>query len=198
MPASPEVLNVLREHSVLHAPPGKPFILKSGKESMHYVDVRLSALNPRGLRVIAEELYWRAILGGSASHVAGVALGGCPLATGVSSMSLTLSEVTKEDGSPRYDKIPVFGALYVRPEAKDHGTGKLVEGQFKAGDEVVLLEDVVTSGGSSLKAIEVLRGAGLVVKAVVAVLDREESGGMKIAAEVPFIRLCTLSELLAA
>lgn len=195
MPASPEVLNVLREHSVLHAPPGKPFILKSGKESMHYIDVRLASLNPYGLRVLADELFWRAALafGDGVSYVAGVALGGCPLATGAS----LASRRANDEKGVQPEVLPTFGALYVRAEAKGHGTGKLVEGKFEPGAGVVLLEDVVTSGGSSLKAIEALRGAGLNVKGVVTVLDRQEGGGQKIAAEVPFAALCTLSELLA-
>jgi orotate phosphoribosyltransferase len=198
MPANPEVLKVLRELSVLHAPPGKPFILKSGKESMHYVDVRLAALSPHGLRVIAGELFWTAMsLKTGACLAAGVALGGCPLATGVSSTSLDLSESKKWDGNPWFDNLPVWDAVYVRPEAKDHGTGKLVEGHFEKGWGAVLFEDVVTSGGSSLKAIAALRDAGIDVKAVVAVLDREEGGGEKISAEVPFRALCTLRELLA-
>lgn len=195
MPANPTLLKVLRELSVLHAPDGKPFILKSGKPSMTYVDVRLSALNPRGLIVLADEIFWRLqSLATGATHVAGVALGGCPLATGVSLASLFLN---KEKGV-QPETHPTYEALYVRPEAKDHGTGKLIEGAFKPGDKVVLLEDVVTSGGSSLKAVEALKGAGLDVKAVVAVLDREEGGGEKVRKEgIIFESLCTLKELLA-
>lgn len=188
MPAAPHVLSILRELSVLHAPEGKPFILKSGKESMTYVDVRLTALNAHGLHLLSDALHRETFrVADGARLVAGVALGGCPLATGVSLLSYRLDEANP------------FNALYVRPEAKDHGTGKLVEGSFKPGDSVVLVEDVTTSGGSSLKAMASLREAGLVVKAVVTVLDREEGGGDKIRAEgVPFSALCTLGELLAA
>jgi orotate phosphoribosyltransferase len=178
-------LDVLRKLSVLRAPEGKPFVLKSGKESMTYVDVRLTALNAHGLHILSDELHREVFLvKDGAVLVAGVALGGCPLATAVSLLSYRLDEVNP------------LNALYVRPEAKDHGTGKLVEGGFQPGDGVVLVEDVITSGGSSLKAMAALRDAGLVVKAVVAVLDREEGGGAKIAAEVPFRALYTLRELL--
>jgi orotate phosphoribosyltransferase len=172
-------LDFLRQKSVLHAPPGKPFILKSGAESMTYIDVRLTALSSDGLHAVAEALYER--LAGmkiNANLVAGVALGGCPLATGVSLMS-------------------GLDALYVRPEAKDHGTGKLVEGAFHPGDRVVLLEDVITSGGSTLKAIAALRSAGLTVAGVIAVLDREQGGAGPIQQECPFTALFTLKELLA-
>lgn len=179
-------LEALKSLSVLRAPEGKPFILKSGKESMTYVDVRLTALNAHGLHLLADELHREVFqLKDGVKLVAGVALGGCPLATAVSLRSYLL------------DEMSCFNALYVRPEAKDHGTGKLVEGGFQPGDGVILIEDVITSGGSSLKAIAALRSAGLEVKAVVAVLDREEGGGEKIAAEVPFRALYTLRELLA-
>ncbi len=205
MPANPLVLQALRDHSVLRAPPGKPFILKSGKESMTYVDVRLASLNARALRTISKALFWAAheLLWNqgsgtsSFSHAAGVALGGCALATGVSSISLEFNEAKAAEGGPLYPGASVLDALYVRPEAKDHGTGKLVEGQFHPGADVVLFEDVVTSGGSSLKAIAALKDAGANVKAVVAVLDREEGGGEKISSEVPFRALCTMKELLS-
>lgn len=204
MPADPRVLKVLRELSVLHAPEGKPFILKSGKESMTYVDVRLASLDPRGLRVLAGELFWTAMrLRPGSCLAAGVALGGCPLATGVSSTSLIASELKDGDRNV-HDHLPVWDAIYVRPEAKDHGTGKLIEGRFEKGWGVVLFEDVVTSGGSTLKAIAALRDAGLEVKGVVAVLDREDRdaegklGREKVQAEAPFQALCTLNELLGA
>lgn len=191
------VVETLRKLSVLHAPDGKPFILKSGKESMHYVDVRLAALNPAGLGVLAEELFWEAMrLRTGAQKAAGVAIGGCPLATGVSLASLALSERKDANGRHVHDSLPVWDAIYVRPEAKDHGTGKLIEGSFLKDDEIVLFEDVVTSGGSSLKAIDGLEAAGLKVVGVVAVLDREEGGGAKIGERYPFRALCTLKELL--
>lgn len=184
MPANHHLLSTLRELSVLHAPEGKPFILKSGKESMTYVDVRLTALNPRGLLTLAVDLHREVFQVDGAKLVAGVVLGGCPLATAVSFHAY------------RCDELNPLNVLYVRPEAKDHGTGKLIEGKFEPGQGVVLIEDVITSGGSSLKAMAALRDAGLEVKAVVAVLDREEGGGERISAEVPFRALCTLKELL--
>lgn len=186
------IVEILRQLSVLHAPEGKPFILKSGKESMHYVDVRLTALDPHGLNVLSEGLFLTALsLRIDVTHAAGVALGGCPLATGVCQQSLRHSLGSYPD------IFPAWKTLYVRPEAKDHGTGKLIEGSFQPGAAVVLFEDVVTSGGSTLKAIATLREAGLQVRGVVAVLDREEGGGAKIASECPFRALTTLKELLA-
>jgi orotate phosphoribosyltransferase len=183
------LLNILREKSVLRTTPDKPFKLVSGKTSLVYVDVRLTALDAVGLWAIV-----RSLCGELASledppdslqvdSVAGVVVGGCPLATGVSLHYST--------------GLRVINTLYVRKEAKDHGTAKLIEGSYKPGDRVVLLEDVVTSGGSTLGAIKALREAGLVVLAVVAVLDREEGGRAKIEeAGVAFRALVTLRELL--
>lgn len=194
-----EAIKILRLLSVLHAPPGKPFVLKSGKESLVYIDVRRAALDPHGLRVLSSRLFW--IMSGSGhgipSKVAGVALGGCPLATGVSLAALTASEQRGPDGALVHDCLPVPGTLYVRPEPKAHGTGKLIEGVFEPGESVVLVEDVTTTGGSSLRALQALREAGLVPQGVVTVLDREEGARAAIEAEgVYFKTLCTLSALL--
>lgn len=183
---------LLRNKCVLHAPPGQPFTLASGKTSMHYIDIRRAALDAKGLDLLARVLFDRVQkFGTGVSHVAGVALGGCPLATAVSLESVrALDECRVSMGHPTYS------VLYVRKEPKSHGTGKLVEGVHARGDKVVLLEDVVTSGGSSLKAIEALRDAGVDVAGVVAVLDREEGGGEALRAALPFESLVTLRELL--
>jgi orotate phosphoribosyltransferase len=182
----PELLLVktLQKLSVLRTTADKPFTLASGKSSLVYVDVRLTALSCEGIWVVAPYLYEQVIKYPEVGLVAGVALGGCPLATGVSMCSSTLS------------KKPL-NAIYVRKEPKEHGTGKLVEGKFHALDEVILLEDVVTSGGSSLKAIKSLESVGLKVKAVVTVLDREEGGRALIEKHCPLHALVTLKELLA-
>jgi orotate phosphoribosyltransferase len=170
-----KLLRTLRERSVLHAPEGEPFILKSGATSMTYVDVRLTSLDADGLSVLQDVL--AQAMTRAPDRVAGVVVGGCPLATAVSLRTR-------------------IGALYVRPGAKDHGTGKLVEGTFSPGETVVLLEDVITSGGSTLRAIAALRAVGLDVQQVVAVLDREQGGGELIRAECEFTALTTLKELL--
>ena len=110
-------------------------------------------------------------------YAAGVALGGCPLVTGLSLWT-------------------DMNALYVRAKPKDHGTSKQIEGDFQPGASAVLVEDVVTTGGSSLEAIDILVKAGLKVVAVVAVLDREQGGAERIRARRPFHALFTLKELL--
>lgn len=174
------LLRVLRERSVLRTTPDKPFILKSGATSLTYVDVRLAALNHEGLCRLSSALSWKLqhVMCLQPDRVAGVVVGGCPLATGV---SLNTG----------------IDALYVRAEAKDHGTTKMVEGAFEPGNTVVLFEDVITSGGSTLGAIKTLRDAGLSVIGVIAVLDREQGGLDKINQECPAVALVTLKELLS-
>ncbi len=177
--APTKLVKTLREKSVLRTTPDKPFTLASGGTSLIYVDIRLTALDSDGIYILARCLCSELFKMPVTTLVAGVVVGGCPLATAVSIYS-------KRD------------ALYVRKEAKDHGTGKLVEGSYQQGDSVVLLEDVVTSGSSSLGAVQTLRDAGLDVKAVLAVLDREEGGRARIeAAGIEFRSLVTLGQLLA-
>ena len=85
----------------------------------------------------------------------------------------------------------------VRKEAKQHGTGKLIEGPFQAGDKVVVVEDVITTGGSALKAVEAIRAGGGEILGVLALVDREEGGREALeAAGLNVISLATASDLL--
>jgi len=116
---------------------------------------------------------------GEVDAVGGVELGGCPLASAVSLVSF-------QRGAP----LP---ALYVRKERKDHGSAKRIEGDkaLRPDLRVALLEDVVTTGGSSLKALEVLRDAGCEVAGIIALVDRQEGG--REAIEAAGVRLVTLA-----
>ena len=112
-----------------------------------------------------------------ADRIAGVVLGSVPLAT-----ALAL-----ETGIPY---------VMIRKEKKDHGTGKLIEGDLNAGDRVLVVEDVITTAGSSIKAIGTLREAGAEVKYVISVIDREGGGAENLAeAGVDFRPLVKASEL---
>ena len=116
----------------------------------------------------------------------GVELGGCPLASAVSLVSF-------QRGRP-------LNALYVRKAKKDHGTTKLVEGDksLKPGLKVALLEDVVTTGGSSLKAVESLKAAGAEVIGIVALVDRQEGGAETIrSAGLPLVTIATRSDFMS-
>jgi orotate phosphoribosyltransferase len=144
------------------------FTLASGKTSDFFIDCKRVVLTAEGHVLVGESMLAAIERFESGANVqpiasvAGVALGGCPLASAVSLTS-------QLRGRPR-------DALYVRKEAKDHGTRALVEGVTPEGARVALLEDVLTTGGSSRAAIDRLREAGLVVPLVVALVDRREGG----------------------
>jgi orotate phosphoribosyltransferase len=108
-----------------------------------------------------------------------VELGGCPLASAVAQESY-------RQGTP-------IDALYVRKEAKDHGSRRMIEGdtRLRRGARVVLLEDVITTGGSTLRAARTLEDAGYVIAGVVALVDREEGGREAIEAKTKLIALYT-------
>jgi len=181
-----QLLALLRTKSLKRAKEGEFFTLASGAKSTVYLDVRKTALSPEGHRLLGEMLYKAIPWAKNPSLVAGVELGGCPLASAVSMYSTFAFE-----GMPR------FPAVYVRKQGKDHGTKNLVEGPYEPGQSVVLLEDVVTSGGSSLKALEALTAAGLTPVGVLAVVDREQGGGGAFEeAGIPFEALVTMKEVL--
>ncbi len=154
--------------------------LASGKESDFFVDCKQTILTAEGHALLGELMFEALPQLGQVDAVAGVELGGCPLASAVSLIS-------HQKGTP----LP---ALYVRKERKDHGTAKRIEGDkaLKPGLRIALLEDVVTTGGSSLKALDVLRDAGCKVAGIVAIVDRLEGGADAIrAAGVPLVSLTT-------
>lgn len=180
------LIRLLRERSLKKAPEGKPFVLASGKTSDTYLDVRLTALSAEGHMLLGQMLL-QATQKLNIEAVAGVELGGCPLASAVSMFSAIVGGF----GGPR--PLP---ALYVRKAPKDHGSKRLVEGPQEPGMTVALLEDVVTSGGSSLRAIQALQNEGFVVAGVVAVVDREEGAAEAFkTAGVPFLALTTLKAI---
>ena len=170
------MVELLRERSFER----KRVILASGKESDFFIDCKQTILTAEG-HALAGQLMFEA-LGrlGDCDAVGGVALGGCPLASAVSLIS--------------YQQGRNLPALYVRKEQKDHGSAKLVEGDkaLRPGLRVALLEDVITTGGSSLKAVDSLRAVGAEVIGIVALVDRLEGGAEAIqAAGLPLVSLAT-------
>jgi orotate phosphoribosyltransferase len=139
-------------------------ILASGRESDFFIDCKQTMLTAEGHALVGELMFDLLSELPECEAVGGVELGGCPLASAVSLVSF-------QRGRP-------LNALYVRKAKKDHGTTKLVEGDksLKPGLKVALLEDVVTTGGSSLKAVESLKAAGAEVVGIVALVDRQEGG----------------------
>jgi orotate phosphoribosyltransferase len=144
----------LRERALLHG----RFTLRSGRVSSVYLDKYRFETDPALLRPVALALARLAgELASAPDRLAGPALGAVPLVT---AMALEL-------------ELPF---VIVREAGKAHGTANRLEGRHEAGDRVLLVEDVVTSGGAALAAVEALREAGLVVEHGLCVLDREEGG----------------------
>jgi orotate phosphoribosyltransferase len=160
------LVELLRERSFER----KRVTLASGRESDFFIDCKQTILTAEGHALVGE-LMFEALDGlPRCEAVAGVELGGCPLASAVSLVSFLR-------GRP-------LDALYVRKDVKDHGSRKLVEGDrsLRPGLPVVILEDVITTGGSTLKAVAKLRSAGADVVGVVALVDRLEGGAEAIRA----------------
>ncbi len=160
------------------------FVLTSGKRSTYYIDAKETTLNPEGMYLVGKIMYRmvREIPGIDA--VGGVSIGGDPLVC-----SVVLSAQAVNDG--------LLGFL-IRKEPKGHGKNLWVEGgkNLQKGMNVVILEDVVTTGGSSLKAIEVTEKEGYNVKGIVALLDRLEGGKAAVEAKgYAFRSIFNLSDL---
>lgn len=163
----------------------KRVILASGRESDFFIDCKQTILTAEGHALVGD-LMFEALDGlPRCEAVAGVELGGCPLASAVSLVSFV-------KGRP-------LDALYVRKEVKDHGSRRLVEGDraLRNGLPVVILEDVITTGGSTLKAVEKLKSVGAEVVGVVALVDRLEGGAEAIrAAGLPLLSICSRRDFL--
>lgn len=155
------------------------FILASGAKSKYYIDIKRASTDPKVLKLIAQKMaenLKRMDL--RVDRIAGIVLGSVPLAAALS----------LETGIPY---------VMVRKEKKDHGTSKLIEGVLNKGDRVLVVEDVITSAGSSIIGIGTLRSEGAVVENVFSVIDRE-AGGPEALAEigVKLTPLVKASELL--
>ncbi len=149
-----ELAAALREHAYLEG----DFVLRSGRRSRYYLDKYRFETRPELLAVLGERIgAAQAEHEPEAVRLAAPELGAVALAAAASMSS----------GRP---------FLIVRKEAKGYGTGNRLEGAYDAGDLVCLIEDVVTSGGAAVEAVEALREAGLVCSTAVCVVDREEGG----------------------
>jgi orotate phosphoribosyltransferase len=158
----------------------KRVVLASGKESDFFIDCKQTVLTAEGHALVGELMLDALARLPACDAIAGVELGGCPLASAVA-LTSHLRGVPKD-------------AVYVRKDAKDHGSKRLLEGDTRlpSGAALVILEDVTTTGGSTLKAVEKLRAAGYRVGGVIALVDRLEGGREAIeAAGLPFVALYT-------
>lgn len=164
------------------------FTLASGKKSDLYVDCRVTALDNCGARWIGE-VGWELVRekmeaeGLKVDAIGGMTMGADPISLVV--------------GMASADHEKALQVFTVRKEPKGHGRGKQIEGNFREGDKVVVVDDVITTGGSTLKAIDAIRKAGGEVIFCLVLVDREEGGRQAIEANgVPVTSIFTRSELL--
>lgn len=138
--------------------------LASGRESDFYLDLRQTLMRPRGVALAGELMLARLREGAPVEAVGGMAVGAVPL------VSAVLAAAAARD-----PHTPLLG-FFVRKEKKGHGMGRQIEGGFAPGQTVALLEDTVTTGGSTLEAVELVEAAGGKVARVLCIVDRGEGG----------------------
>ncbi len=174
------LLHLLKEKSFRYSP-DKPFKLASGRESPYYVDCRPVTHSAEGLALIGE-IFFDLIKDLDVQGIGGLTMGADPIAHAAALVSF-------QRGKP-------INAFSVRKFGKDYGAGGLIVGDVHPGDRVVIVEDVVTTGGSTLKAIQAAREFGLEVVKVLILVDREEGGREAVAQEVPDVKgVFTISNL---
>jgi orotate phosphoribosyltransferase len=203
------LLNLIATHSFKLG----DFLLASGKRSDYYIDCRTTTLHAEGGR-LAGLLLYELIREHfpQAEAVGGLTMGADPLVSNTASASAWAAADYKEilelsssldleaDEDPTPEPALLHGFL-VRKAEKEHGTGRRVEGFLKAGAGVVIVDDVCTTGGSTITAIEATRAAGMVVIGVLCLVDREQGGRAAIeaaAGDAPFISLFTANDVRAA
>jgi orotate phosphoribosyltransferase len=168
------------------------FTLASGATSDYYVDCRTTTLHAEGGRLtghaILELLEANKI---DAVAVGGLTMGADPIVSNVATASAWRAIETPS--------APLLNGFLVRKAAKEHGTERRIEGFCQLGARVVIVDDVCTTGGSTIKALEAAREAGMVIAAVVCIVEREEANGRPAveaaAAGAPFLRLFTANDV---
>lgn len=170
------------------------FTLASGATSDYYIDCRTTTLHAEGGRLtghaILELLEANKI---DAVAVGGLTMGADPIVSNVATASAWRAQ--------QNPSAPLLNGFLVRKAAKDHGTGRRIEGFCQQGAGVVIVDDVCTTGGSTINALEAAREAGMKIAAVVCIVEREEANGrpaVEAAAQgAPFLRLFTANDVRA-
>ena len=165
LPAKDQLRALLQKKSVFHG----EFTLASGAKSDFYVDARVTTFDPRGACLIGE-VGWALLkqtatrLNKNINAIGGLTLGADPIA-----LSIGIAAQREDSSTP----LQVFT---VRKAVKEHGRQKRIEGNFSPGDSVVVVDDVITTGGSTIQAIDAIEEAGGHVAFVLVLLDRQEGG----------------------
>lgn len=139
---------------------GRSFTLASGRTSSFFVNLKQTMLDPEGANLLAD-LILDVMEERGLRTIGGLEMGAVPLVSAVCTKS--------------FGRLPVK-AFFVRKGVKDHGAAQLIDGHFDEGDEVLIIDDVVTTGGSAIQAAEAVRGRGCRVSNVLAIVDRQEGG----------------------
>ncbi len=160
-----------------------PFKLASGRTSFYYFNCKPTTLDPEGMNLIGAILF-EMLADTDITAAGGLTLGADPIANALSLIS--------------YQKGKPIKSFIIRKEVKEHGTKSAVEGDVQAGEKVVIIDDVITTGGSTLTAIERARDAGLIIDRVIALVDREEGGRENILLQAPRVEaVFTRSEVMS-
>jgi orotate phosphoribosyltransferase len=181
MPDHDRLLTLLAERSARRG----QFTLASGRQSTLYIDARLTTMSPDGLALIGPLAFTRLCESGwNVDAVGGLTLGADPVSYAIAYASARAQRPLR--------------AFTVRKEAKTHGTARLIEGPFRRDDRVAVVEDVITTGGSALRAVDAVRAAGGVVVGVLALVDREEGGREALErAGLPVLALVRATDIVA-
>jgi orotate phosphoribosyltransferase len=138
-----------------------PFTLASGRTSNYYFNCKPTTLDPEGMNLVGEIIF-SMLADVDVTAAGGLTLGADPIAN-------ALAVISYQRGKP-------IKSFIVRKDVKGHGTRSALEGNVRPGEKVVIIDDVITTGGSTITAIERAREAGLVIDRVIALVDREEGG----------------------
>ncbi|MEE9913579.1 MAG: orotate phosphoribosyltransferase [Deltaproteobacteria bacterium] len=160
-----------------------PFTLASGRQSNFYFNCKPTTLDPEGMNLIGEIIF-DMIKDAPVTAAGGLTLGADPIAD-------ALAVISWQKGRP-------VKSFIVRKDVKDHGTKSAIEGSVQSGERVVIIDDVITTGGSTITAIDHARRAGLVIDRVITLIDREEGGRENILQHVDHVQsVLTRTEIMA-
>ena len=150
-----------------------PFTLASGRQSYYYFNCKPTTLDPEGMNLIGGIIF-DLVKDTEITAAGGLTLGADPIAN-------ALAVISYQKGKP-------IKAFIVRKDVKDHGTKSAIEGNVRAGEKVAIIDDVITTGGSTITAIEQARKSGLNIEMVITLIDREEGGRENILKHVDQIK----------
>ena len=160
-----------------------PFTLASGRQSNYYFNCKPTTLDPEGMNLIGDILF-EMIQDSDITAAGGLTLGADPIANALAVISWQLGKPVK--------------SFIVRKDVKSHGTKSAIEGNVQAGEKVAIIDDVITTGGSTITAIEEARKAGLIIDRVITLIDREEGGRENIRKHVDHVQsVLTRSDIMA-